>query len=463
MDAVQGVVTAARIASTADGIFTGRGAADVMVDPATGVSHGGGVAVAVLGPEGVLYQRCSGIAHVETGAVVDANTRFLLGSLTKQFTGLAVLALAARGGIRLDCPVRDYVPELPEYCNGVRLQHLVHHTSGIADYDQLFTAAGTLDGGPATIADILRLLSRQPGLLCTPGSQFVYSNSGFAILGLVVARATGRPYADVVASEVFEPLGMARTIALDGAVPLDGIAWRYRSCDGVASSVAFSRPSVAGVGNVASCLSDLARWDRFLYRDSLIVNGASVNAYRSPALRPDGKPHPYAYGLYHAMHDGQPVVFHSGESPLFNHGYIRLPDLGLSVLVLSTRRDNGGYYRAITLVAQLTGVNLLDVLDRIHPPAHRDAVVPPLQDDAAACAGRYHSADLAATWTVAVARGALVVKTASRTFTLKPSMRDVFTGNWNRWRVTFLRGRNGGVIGLRCDVSRGGEIAFVRC
>ena len=133
------------------------------------------------------------------------------------------------------------------------------------------------------------------------------------------------------------------------------------------------------------------------------------------------------------------------------------------MLVLSTRRDNGGYYHAITLVERLTGVNLLDVLNEIHPPPAARAVVQPLQDDAAACAGRYHSADLAATWTVAVAGGSLVVKTESKTFTLKPSRPDVFCGNWDRWRVTFLRGRNGAITGLRCDVSRGGEIAFVRC
>jgi len=162
-----------------------------------------------------VYERAYGMANLELGVPLAASSVFLLASVSKQFVVFIIMLLAQGGRIGLDDDVRKYVPELPEFGKTITIRHLIHHTSGLREDLTLFNLAGWRSEDAVTREDFLRLVKNQRELNFEPGSKYLYCNTGYHLLAIVVERVTGAPFARVARDEIFAKLDMTHTVVRD--------------------------------------------------------------------------------------------------------------------------------------------------------------------------------------------------------------------------------------------------------
>lgn len=305
-----------------------------------------GAALLVLKDGQPVVQRGYGLANLEQETAVTAQTNFRLASITKQFTAASILLLAQDGKLSLDDPLKRWLPSLPAAADAITLRHLLSHTSGLIDYEEVMPANQTAQ---LHDSDVLKLLEGQDRTYFTPGTSYRYSNSGYALLALIVGKASGQDFASFLQQRIFQPLGMAHTVALEeGRSTVSHRAYGYTQTDGNWQRTDQSTTSaVLGDGGIYSSLEDLARWDAALY-DERLLKKASLQAAFSPATRTD-EPHVPFYGFGWRI-DGD-SLWHSGESIGFRNVILRFPKERLTVLLLSNRNDPEPYAAASAIAA----------------------------------------------------------------------------------------------------------------
>ena len=338
-----------------------------------------GAALLVLRNGEAVIRRGVGLADVEAGTPITPATNFRLASVSKQFTAAAVLLLAEDGRLRLDDPVRRWLPELPANADGVTLHHLLSHTSGLHDYEDIMaadfqgqvrdadvlcllatarpcpaTAAGADADGDATgfTADAAAKppASREaaPGTgsgepYFAPGTAYRYSNSAYALLSLVVERASGLPYPEFLHTRIFTPLGMDHSLAfVAGSNPVPNRAYGH-SADDTAwrRSDQSSTSAVLGDGGIYSSIDDMAKWDAALYDDRLLSDASRALAFSAQTSTATGEADVAAYGYGWRLDDG--LMWHSGETMGFRNVILRWPGEHLTVLMLTNRNDPEPY------------------------------------------------------------------------------------------------------------------------
>lgn len=253
-----------------------------------------GASVLVVHDGKPVVRRAFGRSDLEAGTAATPSTNYRLASISKQFTSAAILLLAEDGRLDLDDPVRTWLPSLPAAAQPVTIRHLLTHTSGLVDYEDVIPGSMTWQ---LRDADVLKLLESQDRTYFTPGSGYRYSNSGYALLALIVERASGRDYPGFLRERIFLPLGMAGTLAYvrEGA-PVPHRAWGYSLVDGRWQRTDQSQTSaVLGDGGVYSSIDDLARWDAALYDDRLLSDASRAQAF-APATPTDDPAVAYGYG-----------------------------------------------------------------------------------------------------------------------------------------------------------------------
>lgn len=292
-----------------------------------------GAALLVLRDGKPLVARGYGQANLETREPVTAKTNFRLASLTKQFTAASVLLLVEDGRLALDDPLRKWLPTLPPEADAITLRHLLTHTSGLVDYEAVMDPADTRQ---VVDADVLALLERQRRLDFAPGTKWSYSNSGYALLALVVERASGMRFAQFLRSRIFQPLGMANTLAReDGGAPVPNRAYGHSFVDGAWVRTDQSTTSaVLGDGGIYSSIEDLAKWDTALYDDRLLSDASRALAF-APGTASDDPDVRYGFG-WRITGD---TLWHSGESIGFRNVIVRWPKQRFTVVLLSNRDD----------------------------------------------------------------------------------------------------------------------------
>ena len=307
-----------------------------------------GASLLVLKDGHALVRRSFGIADLEHGVAATPATNYRLASVTKQFTAAAILLLAEDGKLGLDDRVRHWLPSLPPIADAITLRHLLTHTGGLVDYEDLMPPDLAV---PLRDADVLRLLEREDRLYFPPGSAWRYSNGGYALLALVVERASGRTFPDFLRERIFEPLGMHATLAYTVEGPsVPHRAFGYSHVDGQWTRTDQSlTSSVLGDGGIYSSIADLARWDAALYDDRLLSDASRALAF-APAVASDDPNVAYGYG-WRITGD---TLWHSGETIGFRNVILRWPGRHLTVILL-TNRDDPEPYRTALAVGRLVG------------------------------------------------------------------------------------------------------------
>lgn len=291
-----------------------------------------GASLLVLRDGEIVLQRGYGMADLEAGTPATPSTHYRLASVTKQFTAAAILTLAGRGALSLEDPVRRYLPDLPTATGEVTIRHLLTHTSGLVDYEDVIpegTARQVVD------RDVYSLLAARPSLDFAPGTQYRYSNSGYALLALVVEEVSGHSFAAFLREEIFAPLGMATTVAHEEGISTvrhrafghsrkEGKGWK-RDDQSLTSAV-------LGDGGIYSSIEELAAWLRAL--DAGRFAEASV-----PRVDTGKDGIRYGYGWRIHEHAGRRVVSHTGETRGFRNALVRFPDDRLAVVLLTNRNE----------------------------------------------------------------------------------------------------------------------------
>ena len=305
-----------------------------------------GASVLVLENGQPVFERSYGMAELETGRTATPDTQYRLASVSKQFTAACVLLLAEDGVLALDDPLRRWLPALPASADAVTLRHLLSHTSGLVDYEDLVPEGQT---DQVHDADVLRLLEHEDRLYFTPGSDYRYSNSGYALLALVVERASGQRFAEFLRTRVFAPLGMTQTLARQDEGPVVASrAYGYSLVHGRWQRTDQSTTSaVLGDGGIYSSLTDLAKWDAAWYDDRLLSAPSRARAVQPATTTPEPDVEHYGFGW--RLHGG--MQWHSGESIGFRNVILRFPERHLTVIVLTNRNDPEPYALARRIAA----------------------------------------------------------------------------------------------------------------
>src|SRR3954471_9932346 len=291
-----------------------------------------GCAVGIVQRGSLVYSKGFGEAVLLTHVRNSPATAFYIASLSKQFTALSVLLLEQDRKLSLDDDIRRWVPEVPSLGH-ITLRELLQHTSGLRDYYGLLGINGWRQNELLTEREFLDLVSRQRALNFAPGTEFLYSNTGYALLSIVVRRASGMSLRDFAAQRIFKPLGMTDTQFRDDhtqAVEREAIG--YVPQDG-GFTVSIPQLDVVGDGGVFSTIEDLARWDANF--DSGAVGGREgMKLMQQTATLPDGRSTGYALGLSVGNFGGSRVVSHSGAYGGYRSTYLRFPEAHLSVITL---------------------------------------------------------------------------------------------------------------------------------
>jgi D-alanyl-D-alanine carboxypeptidase len=298
-----------------------------------------GGAVAVVRDGTVVYVRGFGTRNLATQAPVDADTRFEIGSVTKQFTAAAILQLKEAGKLSLDDRLSIYVPSFP-HAGEITLRQLLHQTSGLPDYTdangfiRIASKAGNL-------AKIEALIAKLP-LHFKPGTRWEYSNTNYIALGRVVEVASGMPYATYVRTHVFAPAGMTQTTMIAAEPQLVDFAtpyWRGEKGKGALAPAPPLMDVWAGAaGAIVSTVGDLAKWDLALQAGK-IVTAPDLRLMTSSGALDNGKPTGYGFGWMIDTFDGHERVWHNGGTFGSSSSNVTFPTDGVDVIVLENLAD----------------------------------------------------------------------------------------------------------------------------
>jgi CubicO group peptidase (beta-lactamase class C family) len=327
------VAAAASAALAADPPADVTARVDALFAGYTADTPGCAVGVSKDGKE--TLARAFGSSDLENGIPNRAETVFEAGSVSKQFTAAAILLLAQAGKLKLEDPVRDYVPELPDYGEPeITLRHLLHHTSGLRDWGTVTYAAGWPRGSRVhTHALVLDVLSRQKSLNFPPGSEYSYSNSGYNLLAIIVERVSGKTFAQYTRETIFQPLGMTHTEWRDDYTRIvKGRAQAYeKKPDGYHLLMPFE--NVHGNGGLLTTVGDLLKWNRN-FTSERVGGRALITELQRRGRLSDGLEISYARGLVVSRYRNLPEVSHSGSTAGYRAFLTRFPDQAVSVAVL---------------------------------------------------------------------------------------------------------------------------------
>ncbi len=424
-----------------------------------------GCALAIYRNGAIVYERGYGYADLEHDIRITPESTFYVGSLSKQFTAFAAAIAIQQGRLALDDDVRKYVPELPSYGPSITVRHLVHHTSGLRDINTLMSMAGRRGDEAFDNLEVLRVVARQKALNFKPGEEYLYSNSGYAVLALVVERSTGVPFGKFAEDQIFRPLGMAATHFHDDQSRL--VKHRADAYSGSAAGIRLDTPvnERAGAGGVFTNVRDLLHWDENFYTARL-GGAALIKQVQTPGRLNSGAEQTYAWGLTIGAYRGQRIVDHGGSLGGYRAHLIRFPDQHFSVACLC----NMASIAPAGLVRQVADVYLGDALTAPAASSGRGArgatpeaaggrggnatpVLTHSVSDLAQYAGTFYSEELDATYTIAVRDGRLTVtRRGPESTPVTPSAPDEF--RLGGMTLRFLRDAQRRVVAMAVDAGR---------
>ena len=307
---------------------------------------GGLVALASRGQ--IIHLKTYGMANAELSVPVTDSTVFEIGSISKQFVSAAVMLLAQEDKIGLDDPIHRYLANLPSEWLGVTVRHLLTHTSGIPDYEEI--RSYDVYRFRITPEEVLQIAHSRP-VDFAPGMGWYYSNTGYFLLSMIVERIEGRPLGQVLESRIFGPLAMTQTRMADPEAIIRHRAagyWVNKAGDLINRNPT-ETSSTLGAGGILSSAHDLAKWDESLYGDQLLSAESKATMW-TPARLPNGESTGYAFGWSVRPYQGLTSQSHGGQVAGFVANFSRLPDQEVAVIVFLNRyRVSSGRVRDLVL------------------------------------------------------------------------------------------------------------------
>jgi CubicO group peptidase (beta-lactamase class C family) len=351
------IVSSSRAQSSQDQTAT---ALDAVLSPLANASSPG-LAVLVRKDGRTAFERGYGARELRSFAKIDPQTNFRLASCSKQFTAMSIVLLVHDGKLRYDDKLTDVFPDFPAYGKAITIRHLLNHMSGLPDYEDLMAAAENRKGAALWTpthqiqdAEVLDLLKHEAAGKFAPGTQWSYSNSGYVVLGLVVAKISGKSFREFLGERIFSPLQMSQTVAYQKGInevthrayghSKEGSTWKETDQSPTSATL--------GDGGIYSSLTDLAKWDEALAQYTLLTENEAQPAL-TPALlasgaqpkwpdnsdRPEGTPVFYGFGWFLDPYRNHARMWHYGDTVGFHTYIARFPADRLTIIILSNRTD----------------------------------------------------------------------------------------------------------------------------
>lgn len=335
-----------------------------------------GCALGVYKDGQIVYKHGYGMANLNDDVTIAPETVFHVASMSKQFTAASILLLQQQGKLSIDDDVHKYISELPDFGERITLRHLLHHTSGLRDQWSLLELAGwRYSQDLITDDDVMSVLVRQKALNFKPGEKYMYSNSGFTLLAIVVKRVSGMSFREFTDKNIFAPLGMTHTHFRDDheeVIKHDALGYEQDGKD-KPFRMSLTNFDTAGATSLHTTVEDLQLWDENFYHPR-VGGPALIEQMLHRDKLNSGELQDYASGLVIGTYKGLPTVGHGGADAGYRSDFMRFPDQHFSASVLCNLADiNPG-----SLVSQVADILL--VKDFKAPPAS------PAKDASAAAA-----------------------------------------------------------------------------
>ncbi|HMH80061.1 MAG TPA: serine hydrolase domain-containing protein [Candidatus Acidoferrum sp.] len=320
-----------------------------------------GFAVLVKKYGKIVCEKGYGVRDLRTKTAIDAQTNFRLASFTKQFTAMAVMLLVHHGKLDYDQPLTEIFSEFPAYGKTITVRNLLNHTSGLPDYEDLMDAAEKskrqIWSSERQIQDgeVLQLLEQESHGKFPPGTKWEYSNSGYVVLGLIVAKVSGISFGEFLQERIFAPLKMDHTLAFEkGRNQVVGRAYGHsKKENGFVETDQSSTSATQGDGGIYSNLEDLSKWDDALRNHTLLSETYFLPAITPAQLPPGaeaklaedvpdslrGQATAYGFGWFLNLQDSHPLMWHYGDTMGFKSAILRYTRDNVTVIVLCNRID----------------------------------------------------------------------------------------------------------------------------
>ncbi len=435
---------------------------DQLMASFSGNRPGGVVAVTRGGR--IVFARAYGMANLEDSIPNTTETVFHIASVSKQFTAFSIALLADEGRLSLDDDIRRYLPRLHDFGRTITIRNLLNHTSGLRDQWELWAMAGGRLDDVIRQQDLLQLIERQRELNFAPGSEYLYSNTGFTLLGEIVARVSGQSLRDFTRARIFEPLGMTSTQFYDDHERLvRHRAYSYHAGDDGPRKSVLSYANV-GATSLFTTVGDLARWLANWHTGA--VGGHALQLMQQRGVLTGGDTIDYALGVSIDTWRGQRRISHNGSDAGYRAQLTWLPALDAGVIILG----NTASLNVSGLGNDVAEAFFGDALAPAARPQPRPTVSPapaPWTPDSAALAsytGRFWSEELETMYEIVMVDGRLVARHRRHgDLVLRPLQRNEFGGSEFFFsRVRFERDAAGQVSGFRLTGGRARNLSFRR-
>jgi len=296
--------------------------------------EGPGVAIAVVRDGQPVHVEGYGLANLEWQCPISSTTVFRLASISKQFTATAILLLERQGKLRLDDPITTYLPDYPTHGRLITITHLLTHTSGIKRYTSLDNFLSEIAKKDLSPEDLLAYFKDLP-LEFEPGTRFLYNNSGYHLLGLIIEKVAAMSYEQFIQQHIFQPLGMNHSYYMHNSTIIPQRASGYeKTAQGYRQADYLNMMMVYAAGALGSTVEDMIRWDAAL-REERILDRAAQELMYTPVQLVDGHTEEYGFGFHVTTYKGHRLVGHGGGIPGFHTFIARFIEDQAMIVVLA--------------------------------------------------------------------------------------------------------------------------------
>ncbi len=432
-----------------------------------------GCALGIIKNGELIYAKGYGIGDLEHDIALMPSSVFYLGSVSKQFVTFSILLLEEEGKLNLDDKIQKFLPDFPVYESPLTIRHFIHHTSGVRDYLTLMYLMGRNYLDHIEDDEVFELIKRQSSLNFSPGEQYLYSNSCYFMLAMIVEKAAGQSIKEFAGENIFKPLGMNNTMFYDDNT--DIIKNRVFSYAKEADEDKFNnlimRFDLVGSGGVYSCIEDLFLWDQNFFNNKLGKGGPEIiQKMHEEGLLNNGESSDYAFALDIGTYNGLKTVSHGGSLAGYRAQLLRFPDQQFSVIILANRSDANPSEMAFQIADIFLQDEYIkeDEVEEIKPEISKSAREDEEVDlDISGnileeCAGNYYSKELNTTYKLFVENGVLKVKIGNYDpMTLDAYDEDQFTVVGEGLLFEFRRDVES-IIGFELDAGRVKNLNFTK-
>ena len=301
------------------------------------LGDGPGAAVMIIKEGVILFSNGYGLANLENEIPITNETNFRLASITKQFTAMCIMILINHGELDFETTLVEIFPPFPSYGNNITIRYLLNHTSGLVDYESLIQNDATEQ---VSDMDVYNMMTGLDSTYFTSGTDYRYSNTGYALLAMIVEEKSGLTFSEFLKENIFSPLEMNNSVAhQEGISNITNRAYGYsQEDDGYNLDDQSLTSAVLGDGGIYTSLNDMFRWDQSLYVDTLIPYEILNEAFTSGELS-SGEKTGYGFGWRMDTYLYRNRAHHTGSTRGFRNVFMRFPDQKISILIITNRNS----------------------------------------------------------------------------------------------------------------------------